>query len=179
MDFSLEQAITILERTPRTLRALLSGLAEPWVRNNDGADTWSPFDVVGHLVHGERTDWIPRAQIILQVGAARTFEPFDRFAQFRENEGRSLADLLDAFEALRTENIAVLRRLRLGSTDLERQGRHPDLGAVTLRELLATWVVHDLTHLAQIVEVMASQYREEVGPWRAYIPALDRKPSPG
>jgi hypothetical protein len=174
MDFSLPHALAVLERTPGTLRALLDGLPDAWTAPNEGPDTFSAFDNVGHLVHGERADWIPRARIILAQGESRRFEPYDRFAQYRESKGKSLSMLLDEFAALRAANLGTLRGWRLGERELALEGEHPAFGAVTLRQLLATWVAHDLGHLAQVARVMAKQYREAVGPWRAYLPVLDR-----
>jgi len=174
VDFDLDQAIAVLARTPATLRTLLAGLPEPWIYNNEGPETWSPFDIVGHFIHGEHTDWVPRAQMIMAYGPSKLFEPFDRFAQFEVSRGKSLDDLLDEFEALREQNIAALRGLDLQPADLDREGVHPALGRVTMRQLLATWVAHDLCHVAQVAEVMARQYREEVGPWREYLPSLDQ-----
>jgi uncharacterized damage-inducible protein DinB len=174
MDFVLNEGLAILARTPQTLRALLQDLPDSWVQNDEGPETWSPYVVVGHLIHGERTDWIPRAEIILRQGEDRRFTQFDRFAQFRESEGKSLADLLDEFEELRAENIATLTSRALGEEQLSLEGIHPEFGEVTMRQLLATWVAHDLTHLGQIARVMSKQYREAVGPWRAYLPLLDR-----
>jgi hypothetical protein len=174
VDFDLTTGIAVLERTPRSLRALLSGLAPAWLDGTEGPDTWSPYVIMGHLLHGERTDWIPRAEIILTHGRARTFTPFDRFAQFRESKGKSLAQLLDEFESVRAENLRTLTGWHLTDAQLDLQGEHPDLGTVTLRQLLATWVAHDLGHVAQTARVMAKQYREAVGPWRAYLPVLDR-----
>lgn len=173
MDFHLDHAVSLLERTPAALTALLDGLPEPWVRGDDGPETWSPFDIVGHLNHGERTDWLPRARIILAHGAARPFEPFDRSAMLQADRGAALGELLETFAALRAQNLASLRGLALTEADLGRRGTHPDLGTVTMRQLLATWVAHDLSHLAQIAEVMARQYRAEVGPWAAYLPVLE------
>lgn len=174
MNFELTEAIAVLERTPRALRGLLDGLPASWTTPNEGPDTWSVFDILGHLGHGERADWIPRARIILARGADRRFTPYDRFAQVRESEGKSLATLLDEFEALRLENVATLRSWKLGEAELGLEGEHPEFGRVTLRQLLATWVAHDLGHLAQIGRVMAKQYRGAVGPWRAYLPVMDR-----
>ena len=174
MSFVLAEAVAILERTPSAFRALLSGLPEGWTSPNEGPDTFSAFDNVGHLIHGERTDWIPRARIILAQGADRRFEPYDRFAQVRESAGKTLPQLLDEFEQLRAENLRALRGWHLSERELMLQGEHPELGAVTLSQLLATWVAHDLGHLAQTARVMAKQYRSEVGPWRAYLPILDR-----
>ncbi len=174
MDFDLTQGTAILERTPHALRALLAGLPPAWTEGTEGPETWSPFDILGHLVHGERTDWIPRARIILEQGADRTFTPFDRFAQFRESEGKTLADLLDEFAAARAESLATLAGWRITEEQLGLEGRHPALGPVTLRQLLATWVAHDLGHLEQTTRVMAKQYRDAVGPWREYLTVMDR-----
>jgi hypothetical protein len=174
MDFDLGTGIAVLERTPATLRAMLSGLPAAWLDGTEGPDTWSPYVVVGHLIHGERTDWIPRAKIILAQGAERRFTPFDRFAQFRESQGKPLDVLLDEFAELRGQNLATLRGWRLSDAQLALEGEHPDFGAVSLRQLLATWVAHDLGHLAQAARVMARQYRDAVGPWRAFLPIMDR-----
>lgn len=174
MRFELDHGIAVLERTPGTLRAMLGGLPPRWFDATEGADTWSPFGIVGHLIHGERTDWIPRAGIVLEQGPDRRFTPYDRFAQVRESRGKTLAELLDEFAGLRTANLETLRAWRLTEAQLELVGIHPDFGPVTLRQLLATWVVHDLGHIAQVARVMAKQYREEVGPWQAYLPILDR-----
>lgn len=174
MDFDLVSGIAVLERTPRTLRAMLAGLPPTWTDATEGPETWSPYVIVGHLIHGERTDWIPRAQIILDQGPQRRFSPFDRFAQFRESRGKSLVELLDEFARLRAENLSTLDRWRLTDAQLALVGEHPELGPVTLRQLLATWVAHDLGHVAQTARVMAKQYRESVGPWRAYLTIMDR-----
>ena len=174
MQFELNQAIEILERTPIVMREMLSGLSSEWIEGNEGAETWSPFTIVGHLIHGERTDWIPRAEIILAQSEDRRFTPFDRFAQFRESEGKSLDDLLAEFARLRTQSLRRLRGWNLAEDQLQLEGEHPELGAVTLRQLLSTWVAHDLGHIAQTARVMAKQYRDEVGPWRAYLPVMDR-----
>ena len=172
MEHSLQQTISLLTRTPAALNALLRDLPESWTLRSEGGNTWSAFDVVGHLIHGERTDWIPRARMILQFGESQAFEPFDRWGQERESQGKSLVQLLDEFAHLRSENLAELRALNLESADLERHGRHPALGVVTLSQLLATWAVHDLTHLHQISRLMAHQYRDAVGPWSAYLGVL-------
>lgn len=172
MPFTLEATREILSRTPATLDALLRGLPDGWSRCDEGAGTWSPFDVVGHLIHGERTDWIPRAKIILEQGPARPFEPFDRFAQLEANRGKTLEELLDLFAELRAANLRELDALELTPERLSREGTHPELGTVTLGQLLATWAVHDLNHLAQIARVMAGRYRSEVGPWGAYLRIL-------
>ena len=174
MDFDLAQALPVLERTPATLRTLLEGLPSAWTDANEGPDTWSPFDVVGHLIQGERTDWIPRARMILEEGRSRAFEPFDRFAQFRDSEGKTLDALLDEFGRLRAQSLATLKAWQLTDAQLALEGEHPVFGAVTLRQLLATWTAHDVSHLAQISRVMAKQYRDAVGPWRAYLPVMDR-----
>ena len=174
MNFDLSTGIAVLERTPHALRSLLDGLTPAWTDATEGPDTWSPCIILGHLAHGERDDWIPRARIILAQGADRRFEPYDRFAQFRESEGKSLTDLLEEFAELRARNLATLSGWRLTDAQLELTGEHPDFGSVTLRQLLATWVAHDLGHIAQTARVMAKQYREAVGPWRAYLPVMDR-----
>lgn len=173
MDFALADALPVLRQTPAVLRALLWDVPEPWVRSTEGPDTWSPFDVVGHLIHGERTDWIARTEILLKHGETQAFTPFDRFAQFEASRGKSLHQLLGTFAELRAANLSRLQSLGLTPDDLERRGRHPELGPCTLGELLATWVAHDLSHIAQIVRVMGKQYTEAVGPWRAYLPMLD------
>ena len=172
MQHNLQDTIALLGRTPAALDALLRGLPEAWTLRNEGEKTWSAFDIVGHLIHGERTDWMPRAKMILQFGESRAFEPFDRWAQERESQGKSLAQLLDEFARLRSANLNELRALNLKPEDLARRGRHPALGSVTLSQLLATWAGHDLTHLHQISRVMAFQYREAVGPWGAYLGVL-------
>ena len=168
-SFALDEAMAVLARTPATLDALLRDLPSQWSKANEGANTWSAFDVVGHLIHGERTDWLPRARIILEHGEARPFDKFDRLAQHDASKGRSLASLLDEFAALRQAGLRDLAALRLTDADLDRRGRHPELGVVTLRQLLATWVAHDLDHVMQIARVVARQYSDEVGPWRAYL----------
>jgi hypothetical protein len=175
MDFALPQAVQVLERTPVVLHALLDGVSETWTAPNEGPDTFSAWDNVGHLIHGERTDWIPRARIILARGADRTFERYDRFAQKRESAGKSMARLLAEFAELRSGSVAALRRMQLTERELGLEGEHPELGTVTLRQLLSTWVVHDLGHVAQIARVMAKQYRGAVGPWTAYLPVLTRE----
>ena len=165
----MEEAVAVLARTPPTLDALLRGLPAGWIAAHEGGQTWSPFDVVGHLIHGEHTDWIPRMRIILEHGEARAFDKFDRFAQFVASEGRTLGDLLDEFAVLRRESLRQLESMNLTEADFERRGRHPELGVVTLGQLLATWVAHDLDHVVQVSRVLARQYSDEVGPWRAYL----------
>jgi uncharacterized damage-inducible protein DinB len=174
MDFELDQIKEILQRTPATLNSLLGELSEEWVLKNEGPNTWSPFDIVGHLIHGEETDWIPRARIILEQGEERAFEPFDRFAMFEKSKGKSLSELLKEFEELRASNLAELESMNLTSQLLAKNGKHPELGVVTLSQLLATWAVHDLNHIGQIVRVMAKQYGEAVGPWKAYLSILQK-----
>ena len=171
-EFKLDETIAVLTRTPAALDALLRGLPESWVRSNEGKDTWSAFDIVGHLIVGERTDWMLRVRIILEDGEARPFDPFDRLAQLKASQNKSLEQLLDDFASLRRENLAALQALDLRHEDMSRRGRHPTLGVVTLAELLATWTVHDLTHLHQLSRVMAHQYRDAVGPWSAYLGVL-------
>jgi len=168
----MAEATEVLTRTPTTLNALLRGLPEFWVRSNEGKDTWSAFDIVGHLIFGERTDWMPRVRIILESGDARPFDPFDRFAQLKESRDKSLEQLLDEFARLRRENLTALQALNLRAEDLTRRGTHPALGVVMLWELLAAWAVHDLTHIHQLSRVMAHQYRDAVGPWSAYLGVL-------
>jgi hypothetical protein len=167
--FVMAEGVAILARTPAALDALLRGLPDGWIAAHEGGTTWSPYDVVGHLIHGEQTDWVPRAKIILEHGEARAFDKFDRLAQFSASHGRTLASLLDEFAALRADNLRALAAMRLTDADLEKRGRHPELGVVTLGQLLATWVAHDLDHLMQISRVLARQYSDAVGPWRAYL----------
>jgi hypothetical protein len=174
MEFELEQAVEILERTPSVLNQLLGGLSDEWTLKNEGADSWSPFDILGHLIHGEETDWIPRAKIILEHGEARAFEPFDRFAQFEMSQGKSLDELLETFGSLRQRNLEALKALNPTREQWGKRGKHPELGTVTLGQLLATWVVHDLSHLSQITRVMCRQYEEAVGPWKEYLPILKK-----
>jgi len=172
MEFDLDLSLDILRRTPAVLEALLAESAEPWVRGREGAETFSPFDVVGHLIDGEETDWIPRARIILARGADPRFEPYDRFRHQARNASRSLGSLLDEFARLRAANLEQVRSWRVAAAELDLPGAHPSLGRVTLRQLLAAWVVHDLGHLAQVARVMAKQYREAVGPWLPFLPVL-------
>jgi hypothetical protein len=172
MEHNLPQTISLLTRTPAALNALLRDLPEALTLRNEGQDTWSAFEIVGHLIHGERTDWMPRARTILQFGETKRLEPFDRLGQVRETQGKSLGQLLDEFARVRSEGLNELRALNLRPEDLARRGRHPALGVVTLSQLLATWAAHDLTHLHQISRVMAHQYRQAVGPWSAYLGVL-------
>ncbi len=172
MNFTLTKSLEILERTPDVLNSLLQNLSYDWTSNNEGGETWSAYDIVGHLIHGEKTDWIPRAEIILSGKPDKSFERFDRFAQFKESKGKSLTVLLDEFKRLRKKNLAYLRSKKLTDKNLEEKGNHPDFGEVTLSQLLSTWVVHDLNHIAQIARVMAKQYKEEVGPWIKYLGIL-------
>ncbi len=173
MKFNLTEAGTILERTPVVLHDLLLDLPEGWIMSNEGPDTFSPFDVVGHLIHGEKTDWVVRTKWILEKGTSVPFEPYDRFAQARESEGKTLQQLLGEFKLLRQQNLEWLRSQDWKEEDFEKRGLHPVLGEVSLRNLLSTWVVHDLTHLAQITRVMAKQYKEELGPWPAFFRILN------
>lgn len=174
MAFSLPDAVAVLERTPQTFRALLAGLPEAWLLADEDPETFSALENLGHLIHGERTDWMPRAAIILAQGPNRRFEPYDRFAQRREMAGKTVAQLLEEFDTLRAANLARLRGWEISDAQLELEGEHPALGCVTLRQLLSTWVAHDLGHLAQASRVMAKRYRDDVGPWRQYLPILDR-----
>ncbi len=173
MQYSLERSYEILDRTPAVLQDLLSGLPDDWVMPNEGPETFSPYDVIGHLVHGEKTDWVVRAKMILEFGNTKTFVKWNRFAQYEESKGKSLQQLLDEFAAIRKENMIWFKALNLTEADLDRKGMHPVLGDVTLRNLLATWVVHDLTHIAQITRVMAKQYKTEMGPWPEFFRILN------
>lgn len=172
MDFDLEEAIPVLERTPAVLTALLAEIPDGWTRVDEGPDTWTPREVVAHLIHGERTDWIPRARIIIKQESYRRFDPFNRFAELKSD--RPLRELLEEFDQLRSGNVATLRGWNLKEKDMELTGEHPELGTVTMRQLLATWVVHDLSHIAQITRTMARSYTEAVGPWTAYFRVLQR-----
>ena len=172
MEHELENTLALLERVPRTLDTLLRGLPDGWTKKNEGENTFTAYDVIGHLVHGERADWLVRAKMILEFGEAKTFERFDRMAHVRESEGKSLGQLLDEFARLRAANLAEVRRWKLGKVELEKRGRHPGLGGVTLSELLATWAAHDMTHLHQISRILAHQYRKLVGPWSVYLGVL-------
>ena len=170
--FSLDDALPVLRATPGVLHAWLAELPAPWTTTNEGPKTWSPFDIVGHLIHGERTDWMPRVELLLAHGESRPFTPFDRFAQFRDSTGKTLPELLATFAELRRANVTRLESLQLQPRDFPRRGLHPELGPVTLGQLLATWVAHDLNHLGQIARVMGRQYTEAVGPWLEYLPLL-------
>jgi hypothetical protein len=178
MDFDLDSSTDVLARTPATLGALLADLPDSWIRGREGPETFSPFDVVGHLIDGEETDWIPRARIILARGPDLRFEPYDRFRHYARNVGRSLGELLDEFARLRAANLDLLRSWQLTGVELDLAGIHPTFGPVTLRQLLAAWVVHDLGHVAQVSRVMAKQYREEVGPWVPFMPVLTDRVAP-
>jgi uncharacterized damage-inducible protein DinB len=170
MEFNLDHAIPVLERTPRVISSLLESLPEAWLDAREGPEAWSPREIVNHLIHGERTDWIPRARIILAQGSYRRFQPFDRFAELKSD--RPLNDLLEELDQLRAGNVATLRGWNIKQKDLDLTGEHPGLGTVTLRQLLATWVAHDLTHIAQITRTMAREYKQAVGPWTEYFRAL-------
>ncbi|GAB2831272.1 DinB family protein [Ferruginibacter profundus] len=173
MKYSVAQAIEILDRTPSVCTVLLSGLSDGWIMSNEGPETFSPFDVIGHLVHGEKTDWVVRAKIILEFGITKPFVPWNRFAQYEESKGKSLSELLEEFARVRKENMDWFKSLQLTESDLDKTGIHPKLGEVTLRNLLSTWVVHDLTHIAQITRVMAKQYTENMGPWPEFFRILN------
>lgn len=173
MNFDLNKTIEVLQNTPKTLAHLLGGISEDWIYANEGENTWSPYDVIGHLIHGEKTDWIPRLNIIL-FEDDKNFIPFDRFAQFENSKDKTLKSLLTEFEIIRKENIAYLQKLNLKETDWQKEGIHPEFGPVTVQQLLATWATHDLGHIAQICRVMAKQYKEDVGPWSAYISILNK-----
>jgi hypothetical protein len=172
MKYSYERSVEILERTPAVMNALLSGIGEDWIMNNEGPETFSPYNVIGHLIHGEKTDWSARIKRILEYSDTKTFDIYDRFAQIEESKGKSLQQLLDEFALLRKENISWFKSLNLTEADLDRKGMHPRLGPVILKNLLATWVVHDLTHIAQVTRVMAKQYKEEMGPWPEFFRIL-------
>lgn len=169
MNISVSDAINLLNRTPQVLKDLLSGIPDKLLHATEGGDSWSPYDVVGHLIHGEKTDWIPRMNICLSDSDDKTFTPFDRFAQFEDSKGKTIYELLETFRKLREENIVTLRNFQLSSADLERTAIHPAFGTVTLQQLLATWVVHDQNHIYQIARTISYQYREETGPWKAYL----------
>lgn len=172
MDFNLSKSLEILQRTPDTLFAILQGISSDWTHNNEGGDTWSVYDIIGHLIHGEKTDWIPRIEIMLSDNKDKTFESFDRFAQFEESKDKTLAALLAEFKSLREKNIKSLQSFHLTKNDFTKKGNHPALGEVTLAQLIATWTVHDLNHLAQISRVMAKQYKTATGSWKEYLTIL-------
>jgi DinB superfamily len=173
MNFDTRSAIQILERTPVIVETMLSNLDNEWIFRNEGGDTWSPFDIIGHYIHGEKTDWVPRMKVILSDDTDKHFVPFDRFAQFQDSRGKSLPELLDEFKRLRHQNLEQLRQSELTEDQLNRTGIHPKFGTVTLKQLLAAWVVHDLTHIYQISRVMAKQYQMEVGPWKEFLGVLN------
>ena len=169
MKFSVDKSLQILERTPIVIEELLGGLDNDWIYANEGKDTWSAFDVMGHFIEGEKTDWIPRMQIIISNDKEKKFEPFDRFKQFEESKGKNISELIQEFKKLRKKNIEIFKNTKLDETALNTTGIHPEFGKVTLRQLLATWVTHDLAHLLQISRVMTKQYEEEIGPWKKYF----------
>lgn len=173
MNFNLQESIKILERTPQVLKTLLQNLSTDWTQQNEGGETWSAYDVIGHLIHGEKTDWIPRSAIILSDKTDKNFEIFDRFAQFENSKGKSLTQLLDEFEQLRADNIKILKSWNLKEADFAKTGTHPEFGTVTLEQMLSTWTAHDLGHILQISRVMAKQYTAAVGPWKQYLRVLD------
>jgi len=172
MKFQIEKTVEILSQTPATVKSLLGNLSADWIENAPDSETWSPFDIVGHLIHGEETDWIPRAEIVLGQGENRTFKPFDRFAQFEKSKGKTLNELIETFAASRMKNLEILREMNLTEEKLKLKGIHPEIGEVTLEQLLATWVVHDLNHLKQIVTVLADKYAANVGVWKQYLSIL-------
>jgi hypothetical protein len=173
MKFETEKAYPVLDRTPAVLFSLLKGLEDQWILNNEGPETFSPFDVIGHLIHGEKTDWSIRIKMILEKGTSSSFVPYDRFAMYSESEGKTLDQLLKSFEGLRKKNMEWMRSLNLSEQDLSKKGIHPHFGEVTLGQLISAWVVHDLTHIAQISRVMAKQYKEEIGPWVEFFRVLN------
>ena len=173
-NFDLDHSIRILSRTPGMLDRWLRDLPEEWIRATEGEGTWSPYQIIGHLIHGEETDWIPRLEHMMGGSADEPFDPFDREAMLEEDQDRPLKEILEEFARIRRANLRRVREFRLTEADMERTGTHPDLGEVTVRQLLATWTAHDLSHIAQIARVMAKRYREDVGPWREYLPILDR-----
>ncbi|MEC1533995.1 DinB family protein [Bacillus haynesii] len=172
MNFKLEEAIEILERTPQTLSQLLTGLSSEWINRNEGENTWSAFDVVGHLIEGEKNNWLPRIKMILTKGATEPFPPFDRFSQLNQNDGKTMEQLLNEFADIRRANLEILRQIINPKTNFEQTGVHPEFGIVKLREQISTWVAHDLTHISQIARVLAKRYQDDVGPWRAYLRIL-------
>lgn len=174
MEYNVDKALEILKRTPKILKVYLENLSDEWIFCDEGENTWSAFDVVGHLIHGEKTDWIPRLKIVLNDSESKTFEPYDRFAQFEESKGKTLKQLLEEFSILRNQNLSFLKSLHISKEDFTKKAIHPSLGEVTLKNLLATWVTHDLGHIAQISRVMAKQNKNEVGPWIAYISILNK-----
>jgi len=174
MEYDLKLAVEILTQTPSTLQSYLGNLSDVWITCNEGEATWNAFDILGHLIHGEKTDWIERLNIILNDEENKTFQPFDRFAQFEASKGKTISKLLANFETLRKQNLTYLNTLNLSEAQLQLKGNHPELGEVTLKQLLACWVTHDLGHIAQIARVMAKQYKSQVGPWTAYIPILNK-----
>ncbi|MDB5279931.1 MAG: DinB family protein [Ferruginibacter sp.] len=172
MHFSLSKSIEILGRTPDVLITMLYNLSNEWTCNNEGGESWNVYEIIGHLIHGEKTDWIPRMEVILSNTTDKSFVPFDRFAQLKKSEAPTLHELLDEFKSIRQHNTGLLKSKQLVEADLEKTGIHPEFGAVTLSQLVSTWVVHDLNHIAQIARVMAKQYEEAVGPWKAYLRIL-------
>jgi len=174
MKFDLTKSIEVLERTPIVVEDMLKGISDDWTSKNEGPGTWSVYDILGHLVHGEKTDWIARMEIILSENVNKRFTPFDRLAQFYESKGKSLQKLIAEFKTLRRKNLSKLRRKKIRATDLSKRGIHPEFGKVPLKQLISTWVVHDMNHIAQIARVMSKQYKSEVGPWVGFLPILNR-----
>jgi len=174
MEFKLDLALEILEQTPKVINELAGSVSPDWTDKNEGENTWSPYEIVGHLIHGEKTDWIPRIKIILSQKSDKRFKPFDRFAQINESKGKSMKQLVEEFTVIRKQNLGILRSLKIKDSDLNRKGLHPVFGEVNLRQLLSTWVVHDLGHIAQISRTMSTQYKSEVGPWIQYLGVLTK-----
>jgi len=174
MKFDLNNSIEILEKTPKILESYLSGLSNNWLKNNEGKNTWSPYDIIGHLIFGEKTDWIIRTKTILSKSENKMFEPFDRFAQLKEDQNKPISELLTEFKSLRESNLKELKSLNITNKDFRLKGIHPEFGEVTLDQLLSTWVVHDLGHISQISRVMSKQYEKNVGPWKAYLGILNK-----
>jgi len=175
MHFNIDEAIEVLERTPQTLEYFLSGLSDGWLQCNEGEGTWNAIEVLDHLIEGEKYNWIPRLEFILQENSNKPFPPFDRFSHLKDKFSLSIDEKFRAFKALRMQNISKLKSIIESELALELEGSHPEFGPVKVRELLSTWVVHDLTHISQIVRVMAERYREDVGPWKVYLGILKKR----
>jgi len=176
MTFNIQEAISLLEKTPVTLQSMLDGLSTQWTNANEGEDSWSAYDVVGHLVHGEQTDWMPRLEKVLAEGPIKTFDPYDRFAQLKASKGKSIEQLLATFALLRKENLKNLRAKNLTEDHLTKPAIHPSLGKIELKQMLSAWVVHDLGHIVQIARVLAKQYKDEIGPWTQYLTVVNHTP---
>ena len=174
VEYNINKALEILKQTPKTLSTFLSNLSDEWIYCNEGGETWSAYDIIGHLIHGEKTDWTSRLKLMYYEGEIQTFTPFDRFAQFENSKGKTLKQLLEEFTELRKRNIDFVLSLNITKLDFDKKAIHPDLGEVSLKQLLATWTVHDLGHIAQISRIMAKQYKHEVGPWKKYLSILNK-----